>query len=87
MSKPPMPPSRPQQHVEIDPDAKLGAPGEPAGDAGAIVDEQLANTEITKGQWVKFAQGAKETASQSDEALQADLVDKATSQTVGNMEK
>lgn len=87
MSRPIMPPVMPRRPAEVEESAKLGAPGEPAGDAGAIVDQQAAVDGRTAGHRAKLTRAASEVSSQSDLEVQNDLVDKAPPETVDNLTK
>ena len=87
MSRPIMPPVMPHHRTEAEPSAKLGAPGEPAGDAEAIAHQQLATDEKTARRRAKLTLEVKEASAQSDLDPQDDLVDKATGKTVDNLVK
>jgi hypothetical protein len=87
MSRPVMPPIGPRQQTVTEPSAKLGAPGEPAGDAAAIVDQRAASDEKATRRRAKLTQEVKEAAGQSGLDLQDDLVDKATGKTVDDLVK
>jgi hypothetical protein len=67
--------------------AKLGAPEEPAGDAAAIVDLQVAEDKKSTRRRAKLTDEVKEATSQSDLDPQDDLVDKATGKTIDDLVK
>ena len=87
MSRPIMPPVMPRRPPEVEQSAKLGAAGEPAGDAGAVVDQQAAVGGTAAGHRAKLTPAASEISSQSDLEVQSDLVDKAPPATVHNLTK
>jgi uncharacterized protein YoaH (UPF0181 family) len=87
MSRPVRPPIPPHQQTEAERSAKLGAPGEPAGDAEAIVDQQVAADEKTTRRRAKLIREVEGASSQSELAPRDELADKATGKTVDDLIK
>lgn len=79
--------SIPTSHPNSERSAKLGAPGDPAGDAAAIVDLQVAADKKSARRRAKLTEEVKKATDQSDLDPQDDMVDKATGKTVDDLIK